>query len=269
MRVLSRTWQMLLKGIAEVRDAGKPIAAAEMVLVRIAYAADLPTPDEAIRSLDSNGARSAGNGGAAAGSADASAPTSRPQAFRTDSAGSAARALPASVAAPMARAEATPAVAINTFDDLIALAGQKRDLQIRTALERDVRLVRCEDGRLEIALENGAAKAIVGDLARKLTQWTGRRWMVVISAEAGAPTLKAQSEAKQAELKTGVQAHPLVQSVLTRFPGAQITRVQRREQDLPPDVPPDPSDDGAAEPMTDNDDSTFGARGADDHPGEF
>ena len=51
MRVLARTWQMLLKGIAEVQAAGRPLAAAEMVLVRIAYAADLPTPDEVIRSL--------------------------------------------------------------------------------------------------------------------------------------------------------------------------------------------------------------------------
>src|SRR5471030_376842 len=67
MRVLSRTWQMLLKGVSEVQGSGRPVAAAEMVLVRIAYAADLPTPDEVIRSLSDNGAapaRPAGNGGA-------------------------------------------------------------------------------------------------------------------------------------------------------------------------------------------------------------
>ena len=60
MRVLSRTWQMLLKGLAEVQDAGQPLAAAEMVLVRIAYAADLPTPDEVIRALGEEGAAHAG-----------------------------------------------------------------------------------------------------------------------------------------------------------------------------------------------------------------
>jgi len=169
----------------------------------------------------------------------------------------------------MAHPETAPIIAISKFEDLIALAAEKRDLQIKTALEREMRLVRCEDGRLEIALENGAARAIVGDLARKLSQWTGRRWMVVVSAEAGAPTLKAQSEAKQAELKTGVQAHPLVQSVLTRFPGAEITRVQRREQDLPLDAVSDPSDDSAPEPFADNDDSAFGARGTAENSGEF
>ena len=69
MRVLSRAWQMLLKGISEVQASGRPVAAAEMVLVRIAYAADLPTPDEVVRSLgenESSPARPQGNGGSGA-----------------------------------------------------------------------------------------------------------------------------------------------------------------------------------------------------------
>src|SRR6202795_4619994 len=75
MRVLARTWQMLLKGMEEVAAAGRPVAAAEMVLVRIAYAADLPTPDEVIRSL---GDSARGNGAGAAASAPmSSAPMSR------------------------------------------------------------------------------------------------------------------------------------------------------------------------------------------------
>ncbi len=79
MRVLSRTWQMLLKGMSEVQHAGRPIAAAEMLLVRIAYAADLPTPDEAIRALGNGPAetasapRSNGGGGAMHECAPASA----------------------------------------------------------------------------------------------------------------------------------------------------------------------------------------------------
>ena len=67
MRVLARAWQMLLKGIAEVEASGRPLAAAEMVLVRLAYAADLPTPDEVIRALDEKApARTERTGAAAA-----------------------------------------------------------------------------------------------------------------------------------------------------------------------------------------------------------
>src|SRR3569832_1787201 len=66
IRVLSRMWQMLLKGITEVQAATRPAAAAEMVLVRIAYVADLPTPDEAIRMLDQSGGASPVTAGNAA-----------------------------------------------------------------------------------------------------------------------------------------------------------------------------------------------------------
>ena len=249
MRVLSRTWQMLLKGIAEVQAAGRPIAAAEMVLVRIAYVADLPTPDEAIRALDGGdgAARPSSNGGAGTmpgGAAGAGAT------LRVRRAAAAVRApwrRPDRPAirwlSPAERPQAEPVLAIATFGDLVALAASKRDLQMKAALERDIRLVRCEDGRLEIALEPGAAKTLVNDLSRKLQQWTGRRWMVIVSARAGRATLRSQAEAKQAELETGVRADPLVQAVLGRFPGAEIVGV--RGPGGEPPLPPASADDDA------------------------
>jgi DNA polymerase-3 subunit gamma/tau len=95
-----------------------------------------------------------------------------------------------------------------------------------------LRLVRCEDGRLEVALEPSAPKTLIGELSRKLTAWTGRRWMVAVSAEQGAPTVREQTEAREAELRQGVRADPLVQAVLDRFPGAEIVAVRNRDSNL-------------------------------------
>jgi DNA polymerase III subunit gamma/tau len=229
MRVLSRAWQMLLKGVSEVQASGRPVAAAEMVLVRIAYAADLPTPDEVVRATSEEGAtpaRPQGNGGATA------APASQSFAPRYDaprgSPRSSAAASPRIADDPVAQGdagEAAPTLAIGSFEALIALAQEKRDIGVKMALERDVRLVRCEDGQLEIALEASAPKTFVHDLQRKLTAWTGKRWIVVVSQEQGATTVRAQSEAQQAEIERGVQSDPLVQAVLNRFPGAKIVGV--------------------------------------------
>src|SRR5215472_9977693 len=173
MRVLSRTWQMLLKGIAEVAAAGRPLAAAEMVLVRIAYSADLPTPDEVIRSIDDNGTVARVRGSAPAHASAASAPrfeAPRAEAPRVESSRGAPRAALAPSTEPIARLPETqpspPALVVARFEDLIALAAEKRDLAVKLALERDVRLVRCEDGRLEIGLERSAAKTLVNELAR-------------------------------------------------------------------------------------------------------
>jgi DNA polymerase-3 subunit gamma/tau len=228
MRILARAWQMLLKGIAEVEAAGRPIAAAEMVLVRIAYAADLPTPDEVIRSL---GDSARGNGAGTAPStptsrADMPARSEMPRGGAGGTRSQLASAAP--LQEPVARGaeDNAPARALNRFEDLIALAAEKRDVSLKSALERDVRLVRFEDGQLEIALEPSAAKMLVGDLSKKLHEWTGRRWMVVVSAEPGAPSLRAQAEERKTQLKSDARSDPLVQAVLTRFPGAEIVEVR-------------------------------------------
>ena len=254
MRVLSRTWQMLFRGVPEVQSASKPIAAAEMVLVRIAYAADLPTPDEAIRSLRER--KPAEENGPAAAAAASPAPSPRLEMRTTSRAGG-----PAAAPAQRAAEPATRPVAVARFEDLIALADEQRDLATRTALERDVRLVRFEDGKLEIALEAGAPKSLVHELSRKLAEWTGRRWLVVVSTEGGAPSLRSQLEALRSELVRGVRADPLVQAVLSRFPGAEILDVRRREPDpvLPAEHPGD-TEAGAAL----DESSAFGSRGAED-----
>jgi DNA polymerase-3 subunit gamma/tau len=272
MRVLARAWQMLFKGLPEVQSAAKPIAAAEMVLVRIAYAADLPTPDEVVRSLTSGEgaapARPQGGGETSGPTARADAPREASREAPRDTSRGAPRAALASapqrqqplVQEPTAQqADAAPDVAaaptLARFEDLIALAAERRDLQTKTALERDLRLVRFEPGRLEIALEPNASKALIGDLGRRISQWTGQRWMVVVSSEQGQPTVRSQTESRRAALERGVQADPLVKAVLARFPGAQIVAVREGLPDAPP-----PSIEGDVlppEPPIDDDSSVF------------
>jgi DNA polymerase III subunit gamma/tau len=246
MRILSRTWQMLLKGIAEVNDAPKQLAAAEMVLVRIAYAADLPSPDELVRTLS----EAADHSPPASARPSTSSTPSRSLPHREGSGGSARAATGAAPShALQARSSPAPAqtpqaIVVSEFGQLIQLAGEARDLMMKTALERDVRLVAIEDGRLEIALEPGASKALVQELSRKLATWTGRPWMVAISSEQGETPARQQAQARQAAMTEGVRADPAVQAVLARFPGAEIVGVRLRADAMPgePDETPPPDE---------------------------
>ncbi|KYH01936.1 DNA polymerase III subunit gamma/tau [Bradyrhizobium sp. DOA1] len=241
MRVLSRMWQMLLKGITEVQAATRPAAAAEMVLVRIAYVADLPTPDEAIRMLEQNGGGSqVVNGGGAARSAPgapmASAPpvTSAPVRMPTSSPSSFGGGARPQMAAPAPAPQgATPQLRITSFTQLVALAGQKRDIMTKSALEGDMRLVRFEEGRLEVALEPNASKTMISELARKFELWTGRRWTVIVSNEQGQPTLRSVNQAAKQEHARTAEADPRVQEVLSRFPGAKVVEVRRLAPETP------------------------------------
>jgi DNA polymerase III subunit gamma/tau len=272
---------MLFKGLADVKEAPRPIAAAEMVLVRIAYAADLPPPDEVIRNLADAPARAATPARSAALTAPSPASYGEParnEAARSDPTRSSAR--PALAPMPQPRdpvgkaAEAAPdtaAMAFSRFADLVAFANERRDLPLRTLLERDVRLVHFEDGKLEVALEPSASRALIGDLARRLTALTGRRWMVVVSAEAGQPTLKSQADAKRTAFIAGVQNDPVVQNVLARFPGAQIVAVREPDRSMAAPAAAAPAeDDEPPEVPADDEASAFGAhRRPDDVDDDF
>jgi DNA polymerase-3 subunit gamma/tau len=238
MRVLSRMWQMLLKGITEVQAATRPAAAAEMVLVRIAYVADLPTPDEAIRMIEQDGGASPVVGGNTAPRGAGAAPVSSAQSSPARmSSGPRSNAEPSArpqmiASSPDAQAAPT-ARRIASFPELVALAAEKRDLLTKAALEADVRLVRIEDGRLEVAMERSAARTLINDLSRKLEQWTGRRWAVIVSNEAGEPTLRSQNEVARSQRERAAEADPRVQEVLARFPGAKVVEVRRLAPEPP------------------------------------
>ena len=238
MRVLSRMWQMLLKGITEVREATRPAAAAEMVLVRIAYVADMPTPDEAIRMIEQNGGASpalAANAAPARAAPAAPVSSMPPSPARVAAAprSNAEASVRPQMMAPSAEAQSAPARRIASFPELVALAGEKRDLLTKAALEADVRLVRIEDGRLEVALERSAARTLINDLSRKLEQWTGRRWTVVVSNEDGQPTLRSQNEVAKSQRERAAESDPRVQEVLARFPGAKVVEVRKLAPEPP------------------------------------
>jgi DNA polymerase III subunit gamma/tau len=225
-----------------------------MVLVRIAYVADLPTPDEAIRMLEQNGGASPVVSGAAAPSRAApasstsampSGPVRSPGAPRPG--GSAEASLRPQTIAAASEPQAAPALRITSFPQLVALAGEKRDLLTKAALEADVRLVRIEDGRLEVALERQASRTLVNELSRKLEQWTGRRWTVIVSNEAGQPTLRSQNQLEKSQRERAAEADPRVQEVLARFPGAKVVEVRRlaaepSESDIIAEDPAESSD---------------------------
>ncbi|MBB4040546.1 DNA polymerase-3 subunit gamma/tau [Microvirga flocculans] len=244
VRTLSRAWQILLKGIPEVQSSNRPIAAAEMVLVRLAYAADLPTPDEALRALKD---------GAPVPSGGPSAPVPRPSGPAT----SGSMALATSQPHPQPRpqpASPQPTMRLRRFEDVVALAGEKREIVLKSQLERDVRLVRFEEGRIELSLTETGSRTIANDLTRALQQWTGERWMVALSSEEGQQTLHEKAIAAERERKEGAANHPLVQAVLSKFPGAQIVNVIERAEK--------PGDDAQAESL--GEDETLAALEAED-----
>ncbi len=247
---LSRIWQMLLKGIPETENASRPAGAAEMVLIRLSHAANLPAPEDAARRLEelANGAGamptggSAGNGGNGHGGgaraygstqAVASAQTS-PQMQSAPQPTAMLRAVPDSrpqdmqVAAPRTEERPEPKVPVKSVQDIADLAQKNRDPVIRAKVRNFVRLVKIEPGRLDMRLGEGAPGSLPGELGVKLKEWTGIHWIVSLSKDEGEPTLvEAEGNARDARLVDARQ-DPDVAAILSQFPGAKITDVRIR-----------------------------------------
>jgi DNA polymerase III subunit gamma/tau len=228
--VLARTWQILLKGVEDVKDSPRPLASAEMALIRLAYASDLPSPEETIRKLSQ------------ATDSPRHAPPPLPSGGPSGSGGPrAAMRLAATAPAPVASAPAPPPAAVSPrlarFDDVVALARAKRDIQLTQSLERDVRLARFEQGSIAFTLVEGAEPGLAQTLSRRLQEWTGERWMVALVPGSTAPTLRETAQAREAERTSNAASHPLVQKVLDRFKGARIVDVRRPEAPSPADAP--------------------------------
>ncbi len=242
MRVLARAWQMLSKGIGEVQQAPKPVQAAEMVLVRLAFAADLPTPDEALRQMRdlpacSSPAPAAPSGGGGGGARLALASGGGVDARGMEAHAMAAQPMNAPQASSRPVSAPRPAAPeqgprLTSLADVVELASAKRDLSLKHALEYHLRPVSFEEGRIEVALVPGGNAQALTDLARKLAEWTGQRWLVSLSSQNGEATIAEKKAARQAEREEGIKANPLVAAVLARFPGAQVVDVRVNEDVL-------------------------------------
>jgi DNA polymerase III subunit gamma/tau len=228
--VLARTWQILLKGVEDVRDSPRPLASAEMTLIRLAYASDLPTPEEALRKLSqaTDGPRHAPPPSSGVRGPD---PRATLRLAATDAAP--AESAP-SLSAPSAPAPA-PVSRLKSFDDVVALARAKRDIQLVQSLEREVRLARFEQGSIAFTLVEGAESGLAQTLSRRLQEWTSERWMVALVSGSTASTLREAAQALEAERASSAASHPLVQKVLDRFKGARIVDVRR------PEIAPSPT----------------------------
>ncbi|MBB5517457.1 DNA polymerase III subunit gamma/tau [Amphiplicatus metriothermophilus] len=253
MNALTRAWSLLMKGLSETREAPDPAAAGEMALIRLCYAADLPTPDEALRMLKGSGERRAAVGNRTASAA--SIADSRSSILESAPGGRAAAAgggfareplaaredpqpAPAPRRAPAPRGDAS-GPRLSSFEDVIRLAEAKRDAKLRIELESYVHLISFAEGRIAMRLHERAPADLAGRLTRRLKEWTGAHWVATVDSNAeGAPTIR---DARYAE----VMAHPMVKRALALFPGAEITAIRDVEpaSDASDMAPPDPDED--------------------------
>ncbi|MEM9989190.1 MAG: DNA polymerase III subunit gamma/tau, partial [Pseudomonadota bacterium] len=231
---LTRVWSLLMKSLEEVMVAPDPAAAAEIGLIRLAYTASLPTPEDALKMVASSDPTRKSAAPVGAAPASSSSPPGGQARMQTTAAASSASGAPTALASvsslepaprPSTAAVVEQGPQITSLEDIAALAATHRDARLRTQIETCIRPVTVAPGRLDIVLTDKAPTDLPGNLMKALKDWTGEHWVVsVVRSDAAGPTLRQTRD-------EAIENHPLVKAALDAFPDAKITAVR-------PIVPP-------------------------------
>ena len=267
---LGRAWQLLLKGHGELAHAPDPAAGCDMLIIRLAHAAQMPTPGDILQKLPTAPVAATNNVAPAAAAPAEPSPasaelaeqpasslpesslpesslpeSSRPESSLPDSEGHTAAPVnePPSDMLERPNTATNPASTPATLTDIVALAETHNEMLLAARIRNHVRLVALQSGRLEIALTGNAPETLAGDLAKQLGQWTGQRWLVSLSDEQGGTTLAEDAAAAAAKIHDAIAEDPLVTKIMEIFPGASIDSITAAAS---PETNPQDSDDTAS-----------------------
>ena len=215
---LSRLWQLTLKAYEEVRRAPDAAAATEMALIRLAYAADLPGPEEALKKLQA--------GEAPAGGGSSGGPSGGGGGGAVASGGGSTNAVARGFASPQPQAASEPVAVINTFEEMLALIEKKRDISLKLDVERFVRPISFRPGAIEYEPAPGAPANLAQRLVGRLKDWTGERWLIAAQGGGGAESLWERQKREEREVRSEIEQDPFVLAVMKTFPGAEILGVR-------------------------------------------
>jgi DNA polymerase-3 subunit gamma/tau len=225
MRVLTRMWQMLLKALDEVASSPNAMMAAEMAIIRLTHVADLPSPEELVRSLQN-----------ATPPAPASAVPSRGSP-PSGSIESAQRPTPSAAShrssGPVAALASDPEQALArfpTFDHAVELIRANRDVKLLVEVETCLRLAAYRPGRIEFSPTRDAPRDLAQRLGQRLQHWTGNRWAVTVVGGCKTETIAELRDADEISRKAEVMKHPLIQAVLSSFPNAAISAIRTPQE---------------------------------------
>lgn len=212
---LSKIWQMLIKGMNEMQTAPVPIDALEMILIRIAYSANLPSPAELLESVKKK----------------SESGTLRPANFSAGNTPAAAQTAAAPVSAPAAVSTPAQTVVNVPFSDingLIKHLENQKQPRLAYALRHDVEVVEFSPGQIKFKAADRVGNDTLAALNKILEETTGGKWALdIVPGEVGRTVADIENEQKEKD-KKNIAETPLVKAILEEFRGARIENLTRK-----------------------------------------
>ena len=213
---LTRAWQILLKGIEEIRAAPNPDEAGSMILIRLAYSCNLPDPASLVKKIQA--------------SLEENKITYNDSLEEKDDGKKNTSEIINDLQEINSIDNKTTLAEVNTFEDLVEIFKIKGELLLHAQLLSCVHLISFEKGKLEISISGNTNNNIAKDISKFLKNWTGEDWVISIVDDQGTETLDHKNERKAQEEIENTKNTPEMQKVLKAFPNAELKSVKDRNE---------------------------------------
>jgi DNA polymerase-3 subunit gamma/tau len=120
---------------------------------------------------------------------------------------------------------------IQSFQDLINLTNNQKEIELKFDLERNVRLVKFEQGKIDISFNENLSKDFIKNLSQKLNDWTGKRWIITLSKEEGQTTIYEIKNKLKEELFNDIKKLEVYKKIMETFPDAELVDVKEEDKD--------------------------------------
>ena len=211
--VLSKIWQMMIKGLGELQVAPVQIDALEMILIRVAYSANLPTPYELLNDVKKNSSL----GNSRPFEAAAGAPQKAPEPMAVNP-----------VIKEEPTREKTNSGIFKSAEDLVAYLEANRKMLVSYAIKNDVTIHEFADGFMKMTISDKIHPDFIMNLHKILAEATGKEWKIDILRGHLGETIADKERAKSEEEKRSIMEYPLVKAIMAEFKGAKIETLTRR-----------------------------------------
>ena len=213
---LTRAWQILLKGIEEIRAAPNPDEAGSMILIRLAYSCNLPDPASLVKKIQA--------------SLEENKTTFNDSLEEKDDGKKNTSEIINDLQEINSIDNKTTLAEVNTFEDLVEIFKIKGELLLHAQLLSCVHLISFEKGKLEISISGNTNNNIAKDISKFLKNWTDEDWVISIVDDQGTETLDHKNERKAQEEIENTKNTPEMQKVLKAFPNAELKSVNDKNK---------------------------------------
>ena len=234
MTTLIVFWQFILKVIDELSVVSNPILSLEMLVVRLVHLKDMPTYDKLLDSLkknnldetkeDNNIIIESKNKKKIINDENQITKISKNQIKNT------IQTKPV-LSSSKQKNLSTNIVKekLSSFEDLIYLAGKKKEIQLKYDLEKNVNLIKFSEGKIDISFNQNLDKNFVRNLSTKLVEWTGNRWVITLSKETGEKTFSETQDIRKKELLNNEKKGEVYKKFISIFSDAELLEVKKND----------------------------------------